>query len=52
MAGRDVFGADGVGVLEELAELEVAVADDARVRGGPAVVLADEVVDDLLARLL
>ena len=47
MAGGDELGADAVGVVEQLAELDPVVALHAGIRRAPGRVLVDEVVDDL-----
>src|SRR5262249_37571962 len=46
MAGGDEVGAQLPAVLPQAAELQPAVADDARVRRPPGQVLVGEVVDD------
>ena len=46
MARGDELGADAVGVVEQLAEFQPGVADDARVGRAAGDVLVDEVVDD------
>ncbi len=46
VAGGDVLGVDGFGVLGEFAELEPVVAADAGVGSSTGVIFIDEVVDD------
>ena len=47
MAGRYKRGSDAVGIVEELAELDPVIADDARIGRSRRRVLANEIVDDL-----
>jgi hypothetical protein len=46
MAGGDMGGAEGAGLGEQIAELELFVAHDARVGGAPGAVFAGEIIDD------
>ncbi len=51
VAGGDAVGADGQGLAQEAAELEVAVAAHAGVRGATGGVLAHERINDALAEV-
>ena len=46
MAGGYEVGADAVGIVEQPAELQPGVADDARIGRSTGSVLGDEVIDD------
>ena len=46
MAGGHVLGPDVVGIVEQLAELQPRVADDARIGRPTGRVLGDEIIDD------
>ena len=46
MAGGDELGPDAVGIVEQLAELEPVVADDAGIRRAGRRYSSDEIIDD------
>ena len=46
MAGGDEIGPDAVGIVEQLAELQPVVADDAGIGGAAGGVFVHEIVDD------
>ena len=52
MSGGDVVGADAVGVVGQAAELQPVVAHDAWIGRAASRVLVDEVVDDVLLKLV
>ena len=52
MPAGDELRADTIGIVEQLAEFQPGVADDARVRRAPGRILVDEVVDDPIELLL
>ena len=51
VAGRQAVGAEQPGPLDQVAELDVAVALQAGIGGAAAGVLVDEAIDDGLAEL-
>src|SRR5690554_1414771 len=48
VAGGDLLGAEHLCVLQEHLELDLAVAEDVRVRGAPGLVLGQEVLEDVV----